>query len=126
MSKGRPNSEYEHYVVMDQVKGIDVGTSYLNHKKTMEFSIAITHCEIKTLRKLFNKCTFFSIVLDESTDVYWLEQCLAFIRFSIRGEIHTMFLDINSVVRPNAEQMSALLICWIKTSSGHLQIQMTF
>ena len=46
MCKGRPYSEYEHYVKMDQVKGLDIGASYLNRKKAMEFSISITECEI--------------------------------------------------------------------------------
>ena len=44
--------------------------------------------------------------MDESTDVYRLEQCISFIRFSIRGEIYTRFLDVISVVRPNAEQIT--------------------
>ena len=38
--------------------------------------------------------------------MYRHEQCVVFIRFSIRGEIYTKFLDINSVVRPNAEQIT--------------------
>ena len=38
--------------------------------------------------------------------VYRLEQCVVFIRFSIRGEIYTKFLDINYAVRPNAEQIT--------------------
>ena len=51
---------------------------------------------------------FFS--LDESTDVFRLEQCRAFIRFSIRGEIFTKYLDVNSVVRPNAEQITECIL----------------
>ena len=106
MVKGRPYSGYEHYIAIDKAKGVDVGTTYLNHKKAMEFSIAITQCEILELQTLFNKCKFFSLVMDESTDVYRLEQCISFIRFSIRGEIYTRFLDVISVVRPNAEQIT--------------------
>ena len=110
MLKGRPYSEYEHYIAVDKVKGVDVGTSYLNRKKAMEFSIAITQCEIRELQALFSKCTFFTLVMDESTDVFRLEQCIAFIRFSIRGEIFTKYLDVNSVVRPNAEQITECIL----------------
>ena len=106
MCKGRPYSEYGHYFKMDQVKGLDIGASYLNRKKAMEFSISITECEMEDLQSLFQKCKFFSIVVDESTDVYRLEQCVVFIRFNIRGEIYTKFPDINSVVHPNAEQIT--------------------
>ena len=87
MLKGHPYSEYEFYVKMDKGKDIDVGTTYLNRKAAMEFSIAISKCEIDKLRALFRECKFFSLILDESTDVYILEQCSVYIRFSIRGKI---------------------------------------
>ena len=106
----RPYSEYEFYVKMDTVKGIDVGTTNLNRKAAMEFSIAITKCEIDKLRALFRECKFFSLILDESTDVYRLEQCIVYIRFSIRGKIYTKCLHIDCVVRPNAEQLTDCVI----------------
>ena len=56
-AKGRRYSGDEHYVAMDQMKGSDVGTSYLNRKKPMEFSIAITHCGLQRLRNIFQHCT---------------------------------------------------------------------
>ena len=91
MLKGRPYSEYEFYVKMDKVRGIDVGTTYLNRKAAMEFRSAISKCEIDKLRALFRECKFYSLILDESTDVYRLEQCIVYIRFSIRGKIYTKF-----------------------------------
>ena len=62
----------------------------------MEFSISITECEIEDLQ-LFQKCKFFSIVVDESTDMYRLEQCVVFIRFSIRGEIRVPTRAMRSI-----------------------------
>ena len=73
MSKGRPYSEFEHYFTMDQVKGLGIGTTYLNRKMAMEFSVAIAKCEMTKLRVLFHKSKFFSLALDEATDVYRLE-----------------------------------------------------
>ena len=110
MSKGRPYSEYEHYVTMNQVEGLGIGTTYLNRKMAMEFSVAIAQCEMTKLRVLFNKSKFFSLVLDEATDVYRLEQCIAYVRFSVRGEIFTKFLSIDSAVRPNAKQITDCII----------------
>ena len=43
----------------------------------MEFSVVIAQCEITKLCVLFQKSKFFSLVLDEATDVYHLEQCIA-------------------------------------------------
>ena len=82
---------------MDQVKGLDIGASYLNRKKAMEFSISITECETEDLQSLCQNCKFFSIVVDESTDVYRLEQCIVFIRFSIRGEIRVPTRAMRSI-----------------------------
>ena len=80
----------------------------------MEFRVAITQTEVSKLRAKFKKDKFFSLVLDEATDVYRLEQCIAYIRFSVRGEILTKFLGINSVVRPNAEQITDCIISMLQ------------
>ena len=58
MLEGRIYSECEFCVKMDKVKGIDVGTTYLNRKAAMKFSIAISKCEIDKLRALFRECKF--------------------------------------------------------------------
>ena len=57
---------------------------------------------------------------DESTDVYNLEQVIAYIRFSIRGKVYTKFLGLESVIRANAEQITNVLfkmlsktLCWV-------------
>ena len=76
----------------------------------MEFSIEISKCEIDKLRALFQECKFFCLILDESTDVYRLEQCIVYNRFSIRGKMYTKFLHIDYVVRPNAEQLTDCVI----------------
>ena len=47
MLKGRPYSEYEHYV--HQAKGLDIGVSYHNRHKSMIFSIAINKCKLDKL-----------------------------------------------------------------------------
>ena len=98
------------HVTMDQVKVLDIGTTYLNRKMVMEFSVAIAQCEMTKLRVLFNKSKFFSLVLDEATYVYRLEQCIAYVRFSVRGEIFTKFLSIDSAVRSKAKQITDCII----------------
>ena len=79
----------------------------------MEFSIAIARTELSKLVENFNKSKCFSLFLDEATDVYRLEQCIAYVRFSVRGEIFTKFLGIRSVVRPNAEQITDCIIAML-------------
>ena len=93
---------------MDQVKGLDVGTSYLNRKMAMEFSIAIAQTEVSKLVAKFRKSKFFSLVLDEATDVQRLEQCIAY-TFSARGEIFTKFRGIRY-----AEQITDCILGMLK------------
>ena len=109
MLKGRPYSEYELYVDMNRAKGIDIGNTYLNRMSAMEFSYAIAAVEVEKFRELFSRTKFFSLMCDESTDVYNLEQVIAYIRFSIRGKVYTKFLGLESVIRANAEQITNVL-----------------
>ena len=120
MLKGRPYSEYELYVDMDRAKGIGIGNTYLNRMSAMEFSYAIAAVEVEKFRELFSRTKFFSLMCDESTDVYNLEQVIAYIRFSIRGKVYTKFLGLESVIRANAEQITNVLfkmlsktLCWV-------------
>ena len=115
MSKGRPYSEYEFYFEMGKAKGIDIGNTYKTRQDAMERSYAITSIEVNKLRSLFYNSNFFSIITDESTDVYRLEQVIAFIRFSKRGAVMTKFLGIDDVIRPNAEQITSRLLSLLKT-----------
>ena len=48
----------------------------------MEFSITIAQIEVSNLHAKFRKGNFSSLVLDKETDVYRLEQCIAYIQFS--------------------------------------------
>ena len=45
-----------------------------------------------------NRC-FYSIMLDEASDVYRKEQVILFGRFSINGKAYTKFVVIRSVIR---------------------------
>ena len=74
---------------MDQVKGLDVGTSYLNRKMAMEFSVAIAQTEVSKFRAKYKKEMFFILVVDEEKGVYRLEQCIAYIRFRVRASVST-------------------------------------
>ena len=118
MLKGRPYSEYELYVDKDTAK--DIGNTYLNRMSTMEFSYAIAAVEVEKFRELFSRTKFFSLMCDESTDVYNLEHVIAYIRFSIRGKVYMKFLGLESVIRANAEQITNILfkmlsktLCWV-------------
>ena len=105
---------------MDRAKGIDIGNTYLNRMSAMEFSYAIAAVEVEKFRELFSRTKFFSLMCDESTDVYNLEQVIAYIRFSIRGKVYTKFLGLESVIRANTEQITNVLfkmlsktLCWV-------------
>ena len=58
MSKGRPYTEYEHYVTMDQVNGVDVGSSYLIRKWQWNLALRLHELNFQNLSKTLIKVSF--------------------------------------------------------------------
>ena len=114
MFKGRPYSEYEFLISLDKVKGLEIGNTYLNRRKCMEFSNAIASLEIRKFQNLFKNAKFFTTIVDESTDIYRLEKVITFIRFAVRGKIHTKFLGIDDVIRANSVQITDCILRLLK------------
>ena len=98
MKTGKPFSEYEFLASLDRAKGINIGSTYLNRKQGLEFGISIANMLQEKQCDEFQKALFFSIILDECTDVYRMEQVISHIRYSRRGKIVTNFMSIDNVI----------------------------
>ena len=114
MKTGKPFSEYEFLASLDRAKGINIGTTYLNRKQGLEFGISIAKMLQEKQCDEFHKALFFSIILDEFTDVYRMEQVISYIRYSRRGKIVTNFMSIDNVIRATAEQLFEMLLSMLK------------
>ena len=109
LKHGKSFSDYEYLIDLDKAKGLDIGNTYHTRMAGLEFARAIDRVFMDEFKCEFNKANFFCIILDESTDVYRLEQCVLYLRYSIKGNISTRFVAIDNVTRPNAVQLTELI-----------------
>ena len=84
----------------------------------MEFCHQIAQVERGRTQKLFYGTRFFSVMMDEATDTSRLEQCILFVRFSAYGKIYTKFVGIDSVIRADATQLTAVILGMLKKKIG--------
>jgi hypothetical protein len=115
LKEGKPFSDYEFIVRLDKTKGVNIGKTYHNRQGGVDFGMAISEVFLNEFRMEFSSAKFFSIIVDESTDAYRLEQMVIYLRYSINGNIKTRFLAIDNVTRPNALQLTALILKLLKT-----------
>ena len=95
LKESKPFTEYEHQVKLDKAKGVDIGETYLNRAGAVQFAKAINDNFTAEFAKEFNKTTFFSIMLHESTDSSRMEQCVLLICYYIKGNAKIKFLSIS-------------------------------
>lgn len=114
LKNGKPFSEYEFLVALDKAKGVDIGSTYLSRQAGVEFGKAIGDVFLKDFREHFFRAKFFSIIMDESTDSNRLEQCVLYLRYAINTVVYTRFVAIDNVIRPNAQQLTDLVLSMLK------------
>ena len=98
LKEGRPFTEYKYQVKLAQ--GVDNGKTYLNQAGAVQFAKAVNDNFMAEFAKKCNEATFFSIILDESTDSSRMDQCILLIRYSIKGNAKTKFLLTTFPVPP--------------------------
>ena len=106
LKNGKPFSDYELQVELDKAKGIEIGNTYLNRMSGIEIARAIDQVSLEALRKEFESARFFSIILDEATDIYRLEQLILYMRYSVNGAVSTRLIGIDNVTRPTAQLLT--------------------
>ena len=82
----KPWTDYEFLCKLHIVKGLDIGKTYLNQNSGMQFGRAICTNILNEISQDFLKANFFSIIMDEATDVSHSEQVVLYVRFSKHGQ----------------------------------------
>ncbi|XP_056000656.1 zinc finger protein 862-like [Ostrea edulis] len=96
MKHNRPMRDYTWLCSLDQVKGIDLGGTYINDKAAIEFVKSIAATERDNTVDFLSKVNFFSIMMDGSTDISGDEQEALYLRFSLHGKVTERFLAIGT------------------------------
>ena len=115
---GKPWTDYEFLCELDIVKGLEIGKTYLNRNSGMQFGRDICVNILDEMSQDFLKANFFSIIMDEATDVSHSEQVILYVRFSKYGQIITKFCGIFTVTRANACQITDGILESLKNRLG--------
>jgi hypothetical protein len=118
LKHGKPWTDYEFLCELDIVKGLDIGKTYLNRNSGMQFGRAICVNILDEMSQDLLKANFFSIIMDEATDVSHSEQVILYVRFSKYGQIKTTFCGIFTVTRANARQITDGVLKSLKDRLG--------
>ena len=88
---------------LDEVKGINVGETYRNHKAAYEFSKAISEVTKIKLREQIEEAKVITIISDGSTDVSVQEIELVYVWICHQGRANTIFLSFQAVQKVDAD-----------------------
>ncbi|XP_014675266.1 PREDICTED: zinc finger protein 862-like [Priapulus caudatus] len=84
---GRPYSDFVWMAQLDQAKGLDTGSTYLNSNSAKEFAKYIAKAELNKIGEEIKNSKFVSILSDGSTDTSVTEVEIIYARLCIGGEI---------------------------------------
>ena len=81
---------------LDTVKGLDIGTQYINDKQAKTFVQSIADTQRQKTFTTINESSFISIAMDGSTDFTGEEMESLYVRTCTAGKISDVFLKIGS------------------------------
>ena len=109
--KGRPYTDYVWICLLDKLKGVDIGDTYLNDKAAAVFMHHIAEVAREELVESVNSSQFISLICDGSTDSAVLEQEIIYVRYvDSHGHIMVKFLACKPMVRPNARNITTAIV----------------
>lgn len=100
--KSRPFSDFSWQCDLDKSKGLDVGSTYQNDKSCRVIIGAIANTEREKIAKFIEEAKFVTVMSDGSTDVSVIENEIIYLRFSIKGVVHVVFIAIVAVPKANS------------------------
>jgi hypothetical protein len=94
---------------LDTIKGLNIGRTYLNTKAASQFTGYIAQAERNRIAREMEKCKFFSVTCDGSTDASIKEQEIVYAKYCFQGQVVTQFLGIESPQRADAPGVTAAI-----------------
>lgn len=92
---------------MEDMMGLDLGTSYRSDKQCREFYHFIADVEQKKMAKTVKHSSFVSIVVDGATDSSVTEQEIVYICTACAGQVSVNFLTVAAVEKADAKGIYA-------------------
>ena len=104
--RNRPLRDFEWQCKLDQIKGLNIGNTYTNRVKALEFSMAIADVELGEVSKEISDSKFVCLMGDGSTDAAVCEQELWFARTCTGGDVSVKYIGVHSTDKANAENIT--------------------
>ena len=90
--QARPSTDYCWLTDLDEVKGLNVGTSYQNHVQAKEFASAIADVQRREIRVNLEESKYATVIVNGSTDSSITESEMIYIQTSKAGSVRTNFV----------------------------------
>ena len=98
----KPFRDFTWLCDLDEVKGLNLGQTYRNEKACKTFTEYIASDSRDSLKDNMKQLKFISVTSDGTTDSSITEQEIVFIRYCVKGNVHTKFVAIKSPKSPDA------------------------
>ena len=116
--KGRPYSDFPWQTDLLESCDVSLGNRYRNEKQAAVFMEHIAEAARRPLKEILQKADFVSVLCDGSTDVSLKEQEACYIRTCVKGEVIVRFIGLQTVKRPNADNILQAIETSIHNYSG--------
>ena len=91
--------------MLDEVKGLDIGTTYRNRTYAKTFIQSIADVEFSKVASIINDAKFVCTIGDGSTDSSVKEQEMWYARTCDQGKIQLYFIGVEAVEKATAENI---------------------
>ncbi|XP_060587867.1 zinc finger protein 862-like [Ruditapes philippinarum] len=106
---GKPYSDFIYLCQLDIMKGIDVGTTYINDKYCAKFISAIAAVRKQEQDRIISEAPFMSVISDGATDSSCKEAEIVLVRSSFQCQVQTHFIAIRNVQKADSTHITEAL-----------------
>lgn len=117
---GRPYSDFKWLCMLDEAKGLKLGSTYRNDKRCRDFVKAIATDLRRGTMSLVKEAPFLSLISDGATDSSHKEAEVAYVRFALHGETFIKFVGLKNIGKADADGISNALNVMMTGSFGEV------
>ena len=96
MMKNKPISDFVWHCELDTMKGLDLGSTYLNRESAKCFIESIARTEFQKVASVVYNAKFVCVIGDGLPDASIQEQEMWFVRTCIDGKIYVHFVGVHA------------------------------
>ena len=95
----RPYTDFVWMCKLDDMKGVQIGNTYINDKQCAMFIHHIAQAQRDEIKEMVAEAKFVSLICDGSTDNSYTEAELAYVWYCHQGSINVHFVGVKILPR---------------------------